>query len=214
MIALEDIAPGFENTGLASQTVFRSVLGALSEPGSVHTLNCPMGFKDTSRSAALQILLALCDSDVTLKLQSNPTNQSDPSSASSAQTLERYLSFHTGVKFTTHTAHAQFYWVTEEASHAPHDLLTQLNAGTHEYPNESCTLILQVQDLESNNPHDGITCTGPGIASQRCIAVSGVSKGFWEERVKMQDRFPLGIDILFASGNAFMAIPRSTRITF
>ena len=78
--------------------------------------------------------------------------------------------------------------------------------GTDLYPDRSCTVILEVRSLQGGP----IVCArGPGVESEIRLAISGLPEWFWESWQTNHETFPLGVDVLFSSGNRLVALPRS-----
>jgi len=79
--------------------------------------------------------------------------------------------------------------------------------GNDRYPDQSCTLLVQLTDLEAGR---ALNWQGPGIKTQRQVNLP-VPQAFWLERQR-RETFPRGLDVLFAAGHHLIGLPRSTRI--
>ena len=187
------VEQGFDEPVEAAQRVFRTVLTALSEPGRVLPLApcCvpPAGLDP----AAVAAVLALCDGDTPLWLDET------------ARAAARFLRFHTGAPIVTAPGEALF--LLAQARRYPS--LAILRPGTAEYPDRSATLILVVDALAEG---EGWRLAGPGIPGTRRLAVAGLDEGFVAEWRDNHDRFPLGVDVLFAARDRVAGLPRSTRL--
>lgn len=193
-IATKLMQPGFPDPVADTQTVFRSVLSALSEPAQMVDVDIDLPDLAVS-TAALAALLALADADSTIWL--SPSLQPD---------LEKYLRFHTGAKIVDIPTIATFALVGDISELPP---LNAFNMGTALSPETSTTLILEVADFES-----GVAAVldGPGFEFPRSLAPAGFSERHWGEVVANTQRFPAGIDIVFCSRNALIGLPRSTQV--
>jgi alpha-D-ribose 1-methylphosphonate 5-triphosphate synthase subunit PhnH len=78
--------------------------------------------------------------------------------------------------------------------------------GSDEYPERSATLVIEVSSLADG---DGVRLRGPGIEDEARLAVAGVPARFWAERAALAELFPRGLDMVFACGDALVAVPRS-----
>src|SRR5262249_29491656 len=122
-----------------------------------------------------------------------------------ARAAAQYLRFHTGAPIVAAPEEALF--LLGRVRHRP--TLDRLAAGTPEYPDRSATLVLAVDGLVEGQ---GWHLSGPGIAGARRLAVLGIDDGFAAEWRGNHERFPLGIEVIFAAGERIAALPRSTRL--
>jgi alpha-D-ribose 1-methylphosphonate 5-triphosphate synthase subunit PhnH len=185
------VLPAFENSVHDSQAVFRSALSALSEPGTVHQASAGAGLGMFS-PAAYALCLALLDEQTALWI----------SPALSTESLRRALVFHCGCPLVDHPSEAAFA-VVDGASLAD---LSQFNPGTDRDPHLSCTVLVQLDQLEGGAAR---SWQGPGIAGSLAMHIP-LAQPFWQQR--RQISFPRGVDVLFVAGNQFVGLPRSTRV--
>lgn len=186
------LQPAFVDPVLDAQRGFRAALKALAEPGLIqHLPSAPR--LDGLAPATYALCLSLLDVDTQLWL------------APSFDTplIRANLAFHCGCPLTDKREEATFALLGE------HDLLdlSGFDHGNDRYPDQSCTLLVQLTDLESGR---GLNWHGPGIKSQRLVHLP-VSPVFWLER-QYREAFPRGLDMLFAAGHHLIGLPRSTRI--
>jgi alpha-D-ribose 1-methylphosphonate 5-triphosphate synthase subunit PhnH len=57
-----------------------------------------------------------------------------------------------------------------------------------------------------------VALEGPGIVGRVTIAPQGLASDFWTQAIANRAQFQLGVDIIFAAGDAILGLPRSTRI--
>ena len=88
--------------------------------------------------------------------------------------------------------------------------LTRFAEGAPEYPDRSTTLVLQVQSF-GEGPR--LRLVGPGIKGETDFAFSPSPKDFVSAMQANHGKFPLGVDLIFASGASLAAAPRSTLIS-
>lgn len=193
-LSLTGLCAGFENPVHHSQQVFRQVLTALSEPGTRQNLpvsEAPEGI----HIAAYQICLALLDAETPLWIA--------PSLKTSA--LVSALRFHCGCPLVDEPGRAEFALTTPDFDGD----LTLFAQGSHEYPDRSTTLIVQVESLDA--PGDW-TLRGPGIDGIRRVGIAGLDPRWPRMLADNLGRFPCGVDLLFTAGTGLMGLPRTTQV--
>lgn len=196
--SLSALGAGFSNEALGSQHVFRSVLQALSHPGTPQTVAHDAQVPATGHGAAAAALLALLDSECTLWL-------SPKLAASQAGT---WLRFHTGCELVATPEEARFAWV---AAGDAMPALASLQSGSDEYPDQSATCVVDV-DLPFGAAETAWRLTGPGIRDVQTLQVAGLPEDFTRQWADNHAAFPRGVDLLLASATQLVGLPRTTRI--
>ncbi|WP_353190388.1 phosphonate C-P lyase system protein PhnH [Pandoraea pnomenusa] len=201
------LQPGFADPVHDAQRVFRAVLDALARPGQLRSVGSRLAESEEASIAARATLLALADATTAVWLQA-PL----PEVASA-------LRFHTGAPLLCGEAElprAQFALLTDP-TRCP--ALARFAFGTAESPEHSATLIVDVPTLAAghaaNDTHrDGLhlRLRGPGIATHTDVTVGGLDAAFWQARAALAPRFPAGLDLLIASGDAVLGLPRTTHV--
>ena len=179
---------------LASARSFRTMLEALSQPGSIHTLPDVPASPKSMPGGMAALCLTLADLDASLWL--DPA--ADPECAD-------WLRFNCGCPLVENSAAASLACVLDPERMPT---LTAYNQGDPEYPDRSATLFIAVQDLAEGR---GIKLTGPGIKRQRAFEVTGLPDVFWTQWKDNTAGYPLGVDVFFVSGNRIAGLPRSVR---
>jgi alpha-D-ribose 1-methylphosphonate 5-triphosphate synthase subunit PhnH len=87
--------------------------------------------------------------------------------------------------------------------------LGTLRAGSHETPEESATLILQIAALGSGNAY---RLNGPGLAQPALLHAAGLPEHFVAAWQRNHAQFPRGIDIMLCAGDRLAALPRSVMV--
>lgn len=194
MLATGDVLEGgFTDPVLDSQSVFRALMNAMARPASIGCIQTSMVPPAPLGLAVGAIACALIDADTPFWLDA--TFDSD--------VLKSWLAFHTGGQPAVSTAEAAFALVGEPFSMPAFDRFAQ---GSQEYPDRSATLILQLESLEGGEP---FTFKGPGIRNRATIAPRGLPRDFVAQWSANRKRFPRGVDLVLASGDAFACLPRS-----
>lgn len=197
---LSALGAGFSNTALGSQSVFRAVLRALSQPGDPVAILQDAQVPATGHAAAAALLLALLDSECTLWL----------SPQLAASKAGQWLRFHTGCVLVDTSKAAQFIWV---AAGDAMPALTGLPYGSDDYPDQSATCVIDVAALAPTVPDAGAWClTGPGIHGAQHLHVAGLPEDFAAQWTGNRNAFPRGVDVVLATATHIVGLPRTTRI--
>jgi alpha-D-ribose 1-methylphosphonate 5-triphosphate synthase subunit PhnH len=197
------LQPGFADPVHDAQGVFRAVLDALARPGRLRSVGSRLAPNEEASIAARATLLALADATTSVWLQF-PL----PEVASA-------LRFHTGAPLLSgesDLATAQFVLLTDPAR-CP--ALERFAFGTAESPEHSATLIVDVPMLATDHTGTGglhLRLRGPGIATHADVTVGGLDTAFWQARAALAPRFPAGLDLLIASGDTVLGLPRTTHV--
>jgi alpha-D-ribose 1-methylphosphonate 5-triphosphate synthase subunit PhnH len=182
----------------AAANAFRSILDAVAKPALPVALHAPDDAPSPLFPASATVLLSLCDFQSPVWL----------SEALNTQATRNFIRFHTGAPLLAKPLEAAFA-VTE--ADAFRQVFPLLSRGSDEYPDRSTTLIVQVPEFHAG---DRVRAEGPGIQQPREFAVAGVTQDDWRLLIDERAIFPRGVDVLFVSGHAVIALPRSTRISF
>ena len=186
------LQPAFVDPVLDAQRGFRAALKALAEPGFIqHLPSAPR--LDGLAPATYALCLALLDVDTPLWL----------APGFDTPLIRANLAFHCGCPLTLTREDAVFALLGEA------DLLdlSGFDHGNDRYPDQSCTLLVQLTDLEAGR---SLAWRGPGIKAQRRVNLP-VPHAFWLERQR-RDAFPRGLDVLFSAGHHLIGLPRSSRV--
>ena len=87
--------------------------------------------------------------------------------------------------------------------------LSRFSIGTSEYPDRSTTLILQVESLTEGASYE---LRGPGVDGSATLRANIAPKDLFGRLAINETLFPRGIDVVLVSGEAIVAIPRTTRL--
>jgi alpha-D-ribose 1-methylphosphonate 5-triphosphate synthase subunit PhnH len=193
--ALSTLAPGFADPIHDTQAVFRTLLDALSRPGTVGVIEnvLPEGRATRPEFAAFAALLALCD-------YATPVWLAQPDTA-----LGSALRFHTGAPLVDEPGQAAFAYIHDAGALPP---LESFALGAAESPEQSVTLLIRVDALTGGAP---IVLSGPGIQHTATIAPVGVPEHFWRERAALAPLFPCGVDCYLVCGARLIGLPRTTQ---
>lgn len=185
---------GFADPVFASQTAFRAVLAALSEPGTIHALDAGIEAPEGIHPASAVILLTLVDYETPVWLDE----------AERAGAAGDWLRFHAAAPLAAHPVEAGFAVISGEDTSPK---LADFFVGDDLFPDRSTTILVECAALEGGEP---ATLSGPGIPDTRSVAPKGLRPGFWAEVAANNALYPLGVDMLLVAGNRVMGLPRST----
>jgi alpha-D-ribose 1-methylphosphonate 5-triphosphate synthase subunit PhnH len=182
--------PGFDDPVLGAQGCFRVLLNAMAVPGRVEPISAHLSAPPPLTPATAAVLLTLVDADAPLHLDL------------AAESARGWIAFHCGAPFTS-VAGARF------ALELSCPDLMELNVGTDEGPEQSCTLILQVRALGVGA---GYRLTGPGLREPMELRVDGLPDDFTERWAANHVLYPRGIDVVLCADTTLAALPRSVRV--
>ena len=180
--------PGFADPVAGAQSAFRAVLGAMSRPASLHAAGANLTPPAPLDPATAAVLLALVDGESPISL--------DPA----AVAARAWIAFHCGATFDAPARFALALSCPDLAS---------LPAGSHEAPEDSCTLILQVRALGTGAK---FRVSGPGLRVPEIFAVDGLPPDFPARWQANHGLFPRGVDLILCAGTQLAALPRSTQL--
>jgi alpha-D-ribose 1-methylphosphonate 5-triphosphate synthase subunit PhnH len=197
MTTIAELPAGFADKVLSAQSTFRSVMDAMARPGTVQRVIAAVGTPGSMMPGTAGIALTLFDHDTPIWLDRKMSKTSD---------VAKWLRFHSGAPVVEDSSICSFALIGDGVS-LP-DLL-RFAFGTNEYPDRSTTLILQVASLT-----EGITyeLRGPGIDGTARLRATIAPDDLFERLAINETLFPRGIDVLLVSGDAMVAIPRTTRL--
>jgi alpha-D-ribose 1-methylphosphonate 5-triphosphate synthase subunit PhnH len=183
------LSAGFADPVADAQACFRAVLDAMARPGQVHTV---AGVTPPAplNAAAAAVLLTLADHETPLWL--------DPD----AEPAAGWVDFHCGAP-PAGQAQAAFALALSPVP------LDALSAGTHEAPETSATLILQVSALGSGRRY---RLRGPGLRETASLSVAGLPDDFALAWKRNHALFPRGVDLILCAGAQLAALPRSLTV--
>jgi len=188
--------PGLADPTLDSQRIFRSVLEALSRPGRIVDVATAIQPPAPLHPVTAAVCLTLLDFDTPLWLDD----------AAARPEVVDWLKFHCGMPLAAEPEAAGFALVADAGRMPP---LSAFNTGTAEHPERSATVIVQVRALIGGT---GRRLTGPGIADEVHLDVTGVPERFWTWASDNHAQFPRGVDVLMSAGQVIAALPRTTRV--
>ena len=196
---MSHITSAFTDAVHDSQLCFRRLLKAMSEPGTQVELDRCHGF-GTMMPATSQVLLAMADNSTPLWLSQSFLQDN---------AATKNIHFHTGASTNATPDNASFAAIA--LTDMPTIKLDELvfNVGNEEYPDRSTTLVIETDSLSSGQQ---FKLTGPGIKDERRIQLGELSSEVKNTLLAQGEAFPLGLDLIFVSGEQVVAIPRSTSV--
>ena len=174
---------------------FRILLDAMARPGHAFAFAPKPGAPNPLSAGMATIAQTLCDFQSPIWLA--PVLRTDA--------VKSHLKFQTGAPITSDAASAHFAFMNAIDGLLP---LSAFSQGTHEYPDRSTTLIIQVEELAGGE----VELSGPGLKLPITFGSKSLPRSFWIEMIGNHSQFPLGVDVILVSGSEIACIPRSTSI--
>ncbi|HTJ55999.1 MAG TPA: phosphonate C-P lyase system protein PhnH [Devosiaceae bacterium] len=187
---------GFADPVFDAQAVFRTLMSAIAYPGRVFTLEREVEVPAPLSLSATALCLTLADFETPVWLDGK---------AASPEALA-HLRFHCDAPIVGNPEMARFALIAD-AEKMPR--LIEFNQGVDQYPDRSTTLIIQVPSLTEGAEK---TWTGPGIKGSIAPRIAGLPAWFWDEWALNRELYPTGVDVIFATGNAIVGMPRSIKV--
>lgn len=183
--------PAFLDPVFGAQEAFRALMEATARPGRIQRCDVLPDLPEALAPAAAAALLALADAET-------------PVWTDAVGEAREWIAFHTGAPLVAEIGKAQFLLATGAMPK-----LSALDAGTDETPQDSATLILQ---LDALNEGSGWRLTGPGIEHEHRLAASGLAEDFGAQWAANRKGFPCGVDLILCAGARLAALPRTVSI--
>ncbi len=188
-------------TGSEDQSVFRTILQAVSHPGRIFVL--PEASDRRKKWASLlKLLTAVMDGEITHHIVDGALCP-DFSDLLYAATKSPAVALES----------ADFVIVPGGDTKGS---ITSAKRGTPEYPDMAATIVYGVRFIAAGEAQDdGIFLQGPGIHGRIALPVmDGLNSNDLRLLFEINNDFPLGVDTLFVDeAGRVVAIPRSTRMT-
>ena len=187
---------GFTNPVHDAQRSFRQLLDAMSHPGRLTCL-VPLAAPTPLYGATLTTLLTLADNTtpVCLNLACNTALVRD------------VLALHSGAPVTNRTDQAVFA-VLDARDAFDADLY---KSDDEDYPDRSCTLIVQCGGEESDK--QACFLKGPGLQNSMKTLLPHMHPSLAGYLFSRHNRFPLGLDLILTRGDSVYCLPRSTVVS-
>lgn len=189
----EAVVGGFNSPVFDTQRVFRATMNALANPGVKQI--CAIHVQPPQPLPHMVAAIALCllDTDTKTYLCGELSDH---------QAVRNWLSFQTGSEIVDDPLAANFVLVDAPGNLPP---LVEFSSGTHEYPDRSATLIVALPERSGGAD---LRLTGPGIEDECKFSPRGLPNHFLQSWQSNQQRFPLGVDLIFAEPDGVTGLPR------
>ncbi len=175
---------------------FRSILGCFAKPAVPANIATPTDTPLPMLPSTACLALTLFDYQTPVWL----------SAALNTDPVRKFIRFHTGAPVTANAHEAAFAIMIMEEANAD---WPDFNLGTHEYPDRSTSVIVQVPSFAGA---PAIKVSGPGLKEPVSFQIEAAHADFWK---RVQDNaclFPIGVDFIFSGPQQLAALPRSSRI--
>lgn len=184
-----------------AQEQFRIVLDAMAHPGIIYNLSdfkfeAPEGISKASTLIAFTFLNA----DTSFCTIDN-------------YHINEYLALNTGAVVETFEK-ADFVFINGSDNA---EVLIQTKQGSLSYPEDSATIIIDVEEISKFYFEKSIEIIfrGPGVESENTVFFGGLNVEILQKVLEINFEFPLGIDLIFCDKyNQIVALPRSNNFDF
>ncbi|MGX9758491.1 phosphonate C-P lyase system protein PhnH [Clostridioides difficile] len=184
-----------------TQEIYRKLLDSASFPGKLNNINNINIENNTKLSnGAIGIAITLLDQEVTFYIE-NCTKEDIKNIR--ALTMSNQVDYN--------KSDYLFLDINSEL-----DIL-QIKIGFFEYPDESTTIIHQVNELSTDYKDNFIRLylSGPGIKSKKTLYIDGVKQEFLERLLMINKDYPTGTDLILIDNKGELAfIPRSSKLSW
>ncbi len=187
-----------------AQLHYRMLLDSMARPGKINVLHdvdvqqIPAGINKTS----LLIALALLNTDASFYVEEKTDNE-----------IAKYIALHSSAPMVS-VQNADFVFVSGLQYTG---LIPSLKRGTLSYPEDSATIIIDVDSISSLASAQSLQLTlkGPGVKDTQTIYLTGLNPAILDDVKEQNMEFPLGIDLILTDNkNCIVCIPRSNEITY
>lgn len=187
-----------KNSVERDQKTFRTLVDAMSYPGRIRKLESYETYKTKLFSQTVGIVLCLVDPEVSFHIYEDTGRDGEEVLIRTNSKVEQ-------------VQNADYIIIgLDHHDSIPH-VLDQAKLGDLVSPDESATLIIEIEDLESGE-EDRTRWTGPGIDGSIEVIVSGM-KTWIQTRNDLTRDFPLGLDIILVDRKAnITCLPRTTQV--
>jgi alpha-D-ribose 1-methylphosphonate 5-triphosphate synthase subunit PhnH len=182
-----------------SQSIYRTLLAAASNPGTLHTVQGTNGTEE-QHHLFFQITTCLIDHEVTFSLMDRWR-----------EAMGRQITQLTGSRMVDWDQ-ADFVIVNGGTSSGR---IEKAQRGSLAYPDQGATVFYCIEDEDQIDPinNSRVRLSGPGIQHPISPQLEGLTVEEYRLLRDVNSSYPLGMDAFVIKGNdAIMGLPRSTRI--
>lgn len=188
-----------------SQKNYRQLLKAMSEPGTIFSLDkelkiFPEGIQTSLFQTTWAVMQTVLDSDCRVFI----------SPLLNELIVTQSLSFYTDCEITENIASADFVFIDISEIH----LVKECHVGTLEEPHKSATIVVQASLINSAiteaSSQSYLKLSGPGIESYRVLDIENLSNDGVQIIKDNHRYYPCGVDFIFCSPVHTCALPRTT----
>ena len=178
-----------------NQAAFRALMDAMARPGEIKEL-CGIDAPAPLTAGMAAIVRSLADFET-------PVWFDDALAAEPA--VAAWIRFQTGAPVVADPQQATFALIGDPDALPD---FTVFSPGSAEYPDRSCTVIVQVERFSGAL----VSLSGPGIRTERTLAAEPLPDDFTERWQANRALFPCGIDLLLVANDRVAALPRTVSV--
>ena len=176
-----------------TQKVFREMLSALANPGTIGSITDEVKKFDRKEGALAILGCVVLDNEKSMYVEKNPR-------------LEEIIHDLTLCREES-LENADYIFLSSEMNYASiEEIFKNVKWGTYADPQESATIFIFCNSMEGTEP---VVLSGPGVDGVKMIKTNSYIKNILEIRQKLKIEYPLGIDLfLLTEDGKIMGIPR------
>ena len=184
---------GYQDQTHSSQNMFRTMLKAISFPGSIFTVPENLETDNVIYSSTANIIFTLFDIDTKIFIDSEKISK-----------IQNFITFNTNANCIEKSNHCDFAIIQNKEFN-----IENFNLGTDEYPDNSSTIIIEVEDLING---EELIIEGPGIEKTKSISPTNLPKNFQSQWQNNNFIFPRGVDLILTCKDDFFCLPRTSKV--
>ena len=178
-----------------NQSAFRALMDAMARPGEIKSLG-GIDAPPPLMAGTAAIVRSLADFETPVWLD-------DALGARPA--VAAWIRFQTGAAVVADPQQAGFALIGDPGALPD---FTAFSPGSADYPDRSCTLIVQVERFSGA----AFSLSGPGIRTEWTLAAGPLPDDFTERWQANRALFPCGIDLLLVANDRVAALPRTVSV--
>lgn len=187
-----------------TQAIYRALLDTMARPGKINNISqqCDrLEVPDSLPTILAGLAYTLLDREVTFSVVGEALTEA-----------EQYLHWQTFSPIRSLDVSDYVFVLQTISPEEVEALMNSVKRGTLEDPHLSATIFVMVEAL-CEQETEGLTLDlkGPGINGVKTVTLQGLPDTWFKMREKVNEEYPLGVDIIFATeAGDLLALPRTT----
>lgn len=183
-----------------SQRHFRAILDCMARPGKINNIaDVDLNVPNQINKASALIGFTLLSSESKFFVVENN------------EAINGYLTANT----LAHPSDINFADFVFLNGNINENELELIKTGQLEYPEDSATVVVDLDQVSDQNMPDSIpiVISGPGVVDLKTLFIKGTSKKILLDLIGLNEEFPLGVDIILTDREGhILCIPRTSHV--